>query len=159
MDYKNGFVALLALGMILLASIGTVSADDQLKPYLDQAYKFMKDSDQNAGNTFFRFFPGFEDSLNSTLSWLDEKISFMKDNHWIFYVVFFIVVVSLLIKVWERSDGYVINSIVGIAALLILIHVLGVLIRVTLLRFALVLVLGLGGVLIVLAMHYLGWVI
>jgi hypothetical protein len=152
MANKNGFIALWAAGMILLAMAGAVYAQD----LVDQTYQSLQDTDEASGNTFFALFPGYEQSLNSTLDEVDRNISFMKDNHWLFYVVFVIVLVSLLIKVWEKSDNYLINSILGIAALLIILHMFNIAIKVTLLRFAMVLVLGLGGVVIVLILHYLG---
>jgi hypothetical protein len=152
MSNKNGLMAFLAIGMILLASAGTVYAQD----LLEQADKSLKDTDEATGRTFFALFPGFEESLNSTLNEVDKNLSFMKDNHWIFYVIFLIALISFSIKVWEMSDGLFINSVLGIAALLIILHMFDMAIKVTLLRFSLVFILGLGGVLIVLAFDFLG---
>jgi hypothetical protein len=152
MSNKNGLMALLAIGMILLTSAGTVYAQD----LLEEADKSLKDTDEAAGHMFFALFPGFESSLNSTLEEIDRNFSFMKDNHWIFYVIFLILVISFSIKVWEMSDGLFINSVLGIAAILIILHMFGIAVKITLLRFSLIFILGLGGVLIVLAFHYLG---
>ncbi|MBN2251935.1 MAG: pro-sigmaK processing inhibitor BofA family protein [Candidatus Altiarchaeota archaeon] len=90
---------------------------------------------------------------------LDSKFPPLKGFHWAFYLALFIAILAVLCKLWEKSQKYVINAVVGLILLLLLIHVLGVELRITLLSLILASLFGIPGVIFIVAMHYLGVVI
>jgi hypothetical protein len=148
-----------ALVFSLLALCASVSAEDKLKPYLDRTYSVVHEFDTRVGELFFGFFPTFKESLASTMKSVDRVFPFIAGFHWVFYVATFIGILAMLSRLCEISKRYLINSVLGIALLLILIHVLGVELKITLFTLIAAALLGVPGVLLALLLHYTGIVI
>lgn len=139
-----------------LSLCGFAAAEEKKGGYVDDFGRYLKEFDEKAGATFFRLFPNLEESLNKTTESIDGFMPFMRDYHWVIYLLLFFVVVGLLIKVWEESSHYLVNSLLGLILLITCIHLLEMKINVTLFGLIITLILGVPGVLVILALHYLG---
>ncbi len=145
--------------LILLSAILTapaVSAEDKLKPALDSIYNAIKTLADMIGGIIFSVFPSLENSIEGILNSIDKFLPFMKDYHWIFYILIFIAIMAILAELWRMSKYYIINSISGLIFLLILIHIFGVEISITLPALIMIVLFGIPGVLLILILHYLG---
>lgn len=147
-------IPLTAVFALLIAS--TVSADDRLKPILDTIYNAIKTLIDKLGGIISSLFPSLDKSIEGMLNLIYKFLPFMKDFNWIFYILLFVVILIILTELWDMSKYYIMNTISGVILLLILIHVLGVGIRVTLPAFILIILFGIPGVLLILILHYLG---
>ena len=147
----------IVLLMVLLSSYA--SAEDKLKPFIDNLAKMLQGLSTPLIRTFYSLFPTFEGSLTSFMSSLDQTLPFLKDFHWLVYLALFFVLMAILAKMWEMSKQYIYNSIVGVVLLLICIHVLGVELKITLLTLLITAVFGVPGVLFILMAHYTGIII
>lgn len=156
MQFRN---RILIASILILYLSSFAAAEDKLKPVLDEIYGVIKTIAGKLGEIFFSFFPSFEDSLTKTMDFIDKNFPIMKDFHWVFYLAIFFAVMAILSKLWEISKHYIINSVIGIILLLILIHVLGVKIKITLLTLIMATLFGVPGVLFILILHYGGIVI
>jgi hypothetical protein len=76
--------------------------------------------------------------------------------YWLVYLAAFFAVFAVLAKLWSMGEHFVINTIVGLLLLLVLIHIFGVEIQITLLVLILTAIFGVPGVIFVLILHYLG---
>ena len=149
--------ALLFSAVLLL--IGCASAEDKLKPFVEETYKVIQQADKKVAVFLFSLFPSLQDSLDSTMHSIDVFLPFMKGFHWVFYLAGFIAFIAVFVKLWDMSKRYIINSIVGILLLLICIHVLGVELKITILSLLITALFGVLGVVFILVMHYIGVVI
>lgn len=148
----------IALALLMLFS-GYASAEDKLKPYVDRAKGFLSSFSSAAGESFYGLFPYLEKSVNENMNFLDRLVPAFKEYHWVFYLAVAFIVLATLSKLWENARHYVLNSVGGIILLLILIHVLGVEIEVTVWVLLFTALFGIPGVLFVVVMHYAGIVI
>ena len=148
-----------AVSLSILLLCGFAAAEDKLKPFVDKTYSVIKEVDTRIGEFLFSLFPSFRESLNATMKSMDRVFPFIAGFHWVFYVAIFIGILATLSRLYDISKRYVINSILGIALLLIFIHVLGVELKITLLTLIITALLGVPGVLFVLILHYMGIVI
>ncbi len=155
MDYRQSAkFAASSLALVFLAL--SASAEDKLKPFVDQSFNAIKQADDKVAGLVYSLFPSLKESLAGTIGSADRFLPFMKDFHWIYYLAGFIVIIAVLVKIWELGKHFLINSVVGILLLLICIHVLGVEIKVSLLTLLVTGILGVPGVLLILLLHYLG---
>jgi len=148
-----------SITLLLLLGCGLASAEDRLKPYVDKIYPVIMEVDNRIGEFIFALFPTFRESLTATMKSMDRAFPFIAGFHWVFYVAIFIGILATLSRLYDISKRYVINSILGIVLLLVLIHVLGVELKITLFTLIATALLGIPGVLLVLILHYMGIVI
>ncbi len=151
---KLNLILITLLSTLLIVS--TASAEDKLKPILDSIYNAIKALVDKTGGIIFSIFPSLQNSIEGILNSIDNFLPFMKDFHWVYYILIFIAIIAILAELWHMSRYYIINSISGIIFLLILIHVVGVEIQVTLPVLVLIVLFGIPGVLLILILHYLG---
>ena len=139
----------------------SVSAEDKLKPALEQLYNATQQIVDKIQEIVYGFFPGLEASVEEikalflsspVLEWFPN----LKGFFWLFYVAAFFAILAILAKVWSMSKHFIINSVVGIIILLILVHYFDVEIQVTILKLVIIAIFGIPGVLFVLIAHYLG---
>ena len=145
---------LISLSALLITP--TVSAEDKLKPVLDSIYNAIKALVDKTGGIIFSIFPSLQNSIEGILNSIDKFLPFMKDFHWVYYILIFIAIIAILAELWRMSEYYIINSISGIIFLLILIHIFGVEIHVTLPVLILIVLFGIPGVLLITLLHYMG---
>lgn len=162
---------LIAIVLLILLS-GIVSAEDRLKPVLDSIYKpgremaerfydTIKELTDRILSVLYTLFPSLEESIKNPPK--PEKplleipvLRELEKFYFLIYLAIFFVAIAILAKLWSLSKRYILNSISGVALLLILIHVFGVEIKVTLLRLIIIALFGIPGALFVLVLHYLG---
>jgi hypothetical protein len=145
----------LLVALVLIIYLSNFAAtEDKLKPVIDEVCSIISAVSGGLGDIFFSLLPSFEDSLNEMMDFIDLTFPFMKDFHWVIYLAIFLAVMLVLSRLWKISRHYIWNSITGIILLLILIHPLGVEIKITLLTLIIVALFGVPGVLFTLIMHY-----
>jgi len=158
---KSKLFNFLVISLLFLSVVQFVSAEDKLKPVLEQLYDATQQIVDRVEEIVYGFFPGLEDSVENlksiflsspVLEWFPNLRGFF----WLFYVAAFFAIMAIIAKVWSMSKHFILNSVVGIIILLILVHYFDVEIKVTLLKLALIAIFGVPGVLFVLIAHYLG---
>ena len=145
-----------AATLLMFLLSGYACAEDKLKPYVDLVGGFFSNVGSFIGRFFYGLFPSLERSVNQNMTFLDGLLPAFKEYHWIFYLALAFFVLAILSKVWENARRYVMNSIGGIILLLILIHLFGVEIEVTVWVLLLTALFGIPGVLFVAILHYAG---
>jgi len=158
---KSKTLHFLIISLLFLSIVQSVSAEDTLKPILEQLYNATQQIVDKTQEIVYGFFPGLEDSIEELKalflkSPVLEWFPVIKDFFWLFYVAAFFVILAAIAKVWSMSKHFIINSVVGIIILLLLIHYFDVGIEVTILKLVLIAIFGIPGVLFVLIAHYLG---
>jgi len=154
-------IHLLIISLFFLSMLQSVSADDKLKPMLERLQEATQKFVDKILEILYGFFPHLEESVEEVKSGeyfepVTELLPFLKDLYWIFYVAAFFVILAVLAKMWSMSKRFIINSVAGIALLLIAIHVLEVDIKVTILKLILIALFGVPGTVFVLIAHYWG---
>ena len=155
---------------ILFLSI-YVSAEDQLKPVLDEIsdsiniifsdlFGNIKLVVDKIGEIFFGIFPGLDESLENLFFWDPEEdylawVVPLRGLFWMIYIAAFIVIAAIMVQLWQMSKRLAYNTVSGMALILLLIHVLGVEIKFTVFNVLLVVLLGVPGTLLILLFHYL----
>ena len=158
---KSKTLHFLIISLLFLSIVQSASAEDTLKPALEQLYNAIQQIVDKIQEIVYGFFPGLEASVEGIKavflsSPVLEWFPILHDYFWLFYVAAFFVIIAILAKVWSMSKNFIINSVVGIIILLILVHYFDVGIQVTILKLALIAIFGVPGVLFVLIAHYLG---
>ncbi len=157
---KIAIKSLLIIFLIILLS-AAVSAEDMLKPIIDTLFNAIKTLVNAILNFIYGFFPGLRESVNNLLSgdllWpISNQFPWVRSLYWLFYLAAFFAIMAVIAKLWSLSKRYIINSIVGMILLLIIIHLFGVEIKITLLKLIIIAVFGVPGVIFILLLHYLG---
>lgn len=157
---KIAIKSLLIIFLIILLS-AAVSAEDMLKPIIDTLFNAIKTLVNALLNFIYGFFPGLKESVNNLLSGdllgpISNQFPWVRSLYWLFYLAAFFVIMAVIAKLWSLSKRYIINSIVGMILLLIIIHIFGVEIKITLLKLIIIAVFGVPGVIFILLLHYLG---
>ncbi len=151
---KNKALVLLA-ALVLLSS--TACAEDLLKPIIDVFFSIIKWFVDIISGFFFALFPGLGDWFKADpLAPVARLIPWIRGFYWLIYLAVFLAVMAVLAKLWSMSIHYITNSVAGVILMLILIHVLGVEIRITLLSLIITALFGVPGVIFVVMLHYLG---
>ena len=158
---KSKILHFLIISLLFLSIVQLVSAEDKLKPALEQLYNAVQQIVDKIQEIVYGFFPGLEASVEEIKavflsSPVLEWFPIIQDYLWLFYVAAFFAILVILAKVWSMSKHFILNSVVGILILLILVHYFDVDIQVTLLKLAIIAIFGVPGVLFVLIAHYLG---
>jgi len=158
MENKTKFISLL-LVLVLLSTI--VSAEDLLKPLIDTFFSAIKAVVDIIAGFIFGVFPGLEESIDNLLSgdllWpISDWAPWIRSLYWLFYLAAFFAIIAIIAKLWSMGKHFIVNTVVGILLLLILIHVLGVKIEITLLKLIITAIFGIPGVIFILILHYLG---
>jgi len=154
-------ISTLLILIILTLTITTVSAEDKLKPILEEAYNSIKKFIDRIADIIFDIFPGLRDSLYGLFFWEPEEeylswVRSLRSFFWLFYIAAFIVIIAFLMQLWSTSKRYLYNTITGLLILLICIHMLGVGLKFTVFNLILVVLLGIPGAIMVLIFYYLG---
>jgi len=158
MENASKFISLL-LALVLLSAVG--SAEDKLKPLIDSFFNLMKAVVDAIAELVFEVFPGLEESINNLLSgdplWpISDWAPWIRSLYWLFYIALFFAIMAIIAKLWGMGKHFIVNTIVGILLLLILIHVLGVEMEISLLKLTITAIFGIPGVIFILILHYLG---
>ncbi|MBU4267025.1 MAG: pro-sigmaK processing inhibitor BofA family protein [Candidatus Altiarchaeales archaeon] len=158
---KSKTLHFLIISLLFLSIVQSVSAEDTLKPALEQLYNAVQQIVDKIQEIVYGFFPGLEVSVEEIKAiFLESPVlewfPIIQDYLWLFYVAAFFAILAILAKVWGMSKHFIINSVVGIIILLILVHYFDVEIQVTILKLAIIAIFGIPGVLFVLIAHYLG---
>jgi hypothetical protein len=130
----------------------------------------------------YSFLPDIKDSFDGSAN-ATSKLPLPTEYSWIFYLIAFLAGLTILSRIWQMIKGASLglinflkaltiitsfsniweigkklfeNASIGIFLLLVIIHLLGVQLKVTVLILILTILLGVKGVLFVLVMHYLG---
>jgi hypothetical protein len=149
-----------AIFLILLLS-AVVSAEDKLKPIVDAFFNAIKAVVDAIAGFIFGVFPGLENSIKNLFSadllWpISDWAPWVRGLYWLFYLAAFFAVMAVIAKLWSLSKRYIVNSVVGVLLLLILIHIFGVGVKITLLKLIITAIFGIPGVIFILFLHYLG---
>jgi len=158
MENTSKFISLL-LALVLLSAMG--SAEDLLKPLIDSFFNAIKAVVDIIAGFIFGVFPGLEESINNLLSgdllWpISDWAPWIRGLYWLFYIALFFAIMAIIAKLWSMGKHFIVNTIVGILLLLILIHVLGVEMKISLLKLTIIAIFGIPGVIFILILHYLG---
>jgi len=165
---KSKTLHFLIISLLFLSIVQSVSAEDTLKPILEDIYTIIKklvNVTQQIVDKILEIldgaFPGLETSVENLKalflsSPVLEWFPVLKEFLWIFYLAAFFAILAIIAKVWSISKRLIINTITGNILLLLLIHYFGVEIEVTVIALILVELFGVPGVLFVLIAHYLG---
>lgn len=147
----------LALSLLIIVLISTASGEDLLKPLIDDFFNAMKSLVDVIAGFVFGLFPGLEESFaGDPLGPIAGFFPWIRSLYWLFYLAVFFAVMAVIAKLWGMGKHFMINTIVGILLLLILIHVLGVGIQITILALIITAVFGIPGVIFIVMLHYLG---
>jgi hypothetical protein len=148
-------ILVLLMGLILLTSVAC--AEDLLKPLIDTFFGAIKGLIDIIAAIIFGLFPGLKESLSADiLAPVAKDWPWIRGFYWLVYLAAFLAVIAILAKLWSMGEHFVINTIVGLLLLLVLIHIFGVEIQITLLVLILTAIFGVPGVIFVLILHYLG---
>ncbi|MEA1924860.1 MAG: hypothetical protein U9M95_03230 [Candidatus Altiarchaeota archaeon] len=158
---RNKIFKVILLTILLLSLSMSACAEDKLKPLLEGVYNSMKGVVDSVAGLIFNMFPGLRESLYSLFFWepQEEYLSWvisLRSLFWLVYIAAFIVLIAFLLQIWSMSKRYLYNTITGIGILLVCIHLLEVEIEFTLLNLILVVLLGIPGAVIVIALQYIG---
>jgi hypothetical protein len=158
------------------------AAEDLNKTSDNPAAKIIIGTADRLTHTVTALFPSAEGSLNGTAN-TESQLPLPKEYSWIFYLIAFLAGLTILSRIWQMIKGASLglinflkalaimasfsnilgigkklfeNASIGIFLLLVITHLLGVQLKVTVLVLILTILLGVKGVLFVLLMHYLG---
>lgn len=148
---------LVSILLVLFLLSATASAEDLLKPIIDDFFNAMKALVDVIAGFIFGLFPGLEESFKGDpLGPIAGFFPWIRSFYWLFYLAVFFAVMAVIAKLWGMGKHFIINTVVGILLLLILIHVLGVEMEITILTLIITAIFGIPGVIFILMLHYLG---
>ena len=154
MDKKSKLVTAIFLSAL---TIQNVCAEDLLKPLIDTFFNAMKALYGMIAGFIFNLFPGLQNSFAANpFGPIANIIPGIENLAWLFYLAVFFAVIAVVAKMWMMGKHFIVNTVVGLLLLLILIHVLGVGIEITILKLILTAIFGIPGVILVVILHYLG---
>ena len=169
------------IALLMILSV-CAAAEDLNKTSDNQAAKIIIGTADRLTHTVYALFPNVGGSVNGTAN-TESELPLPKEYSWIFYLIAFLAGLTILSRIWQMIKGASLglinflralaimasfsniweigkklfeNAAIGIFLLLVIIHLLGVQIKVTVLALILTILLGVKGVLFVLVMHYLG---
>jgi hypothetical protein len=148
-------ILVLLMGLMLLTSVAC--AEDLLKPLIDTFFGAIKALVDIIVSVIFGLFPGLKESLSADiLAPIAKDWPWIRGFYWLIYLAAFFAVMAILAKLWSMGEHFILNTIAGLILLLILIHLFGVEIQITLLVLILTAIFGVPGVILVVILHYLG---
>lgn len=151
---SDRLLALLA-AVLLLSSVA--SAEDKLKPLIDTFFNAIKSLADLITEAVFGLFPGLRQSLSADiLAPIAVHFPWIRGFYWLFYLAVFFVVMAVIAKIWSMGQHFIVNTVVGLIILLILVHLLGVELKITVLVLVITAIFGVPGVIFVVLMHYVG---
>ena len=153
---RNKCLAVFLILLMLSVTAYAAPSEDKLKPFVERFYDFIKAIVNWFVQRIYGIFPPLESSVARENELMQKYMPFLAPYMWIFYLAAFFAIMAILAKLWVMSKRYIYNSIIGIIILLILVHVLGVQIKLSIITLGLIAIFGVPGVILVVILHYAG---